>query len=376
MEQKKIFFISAANSIHTVKWVNSLSEKYEVHLIYCNNHKPKMDVINNKVILHRLQFNAPFGYYLNVIQLKKLYKKIKPDIVNVHYASGYGTLARISKLNNILLSVWGSDVYEFPNQSKFKKKILKKNVNYAKYLASTSNVMAEELRRQVNISNKEIYITPFGVDINKFYNYDLKRNDKNINIGTIKALEEKYGIKYVILAVKKVKNDLIKEGKKQLANSIKYYIYGDGREKETLLKLIKNEELEKDIFLMGKIPNESVPKKLNKLDIFCVTSLNNESFGVAVVEAMACEVPVVATNADGFKEVMDNNVTGYIVEGKDINSIADALKKLITSSETREIMGKNGRKRVIENYNWNKNVGFMEDIYEKILKDNERKNKK
>ena len=195
MERKKIFFISAANSIHTVKWVNSLSETYEVHLIYCNNHKPKMDAIDNKVILHRLKFNAPFGYYLNAIQLKKLYKKIKPDIINVHYASGYGTLARISKLNNIILSVWGSDVYEFPNQSKIKKKIFEKNIKYAKYLASTSNVMAEELRKQVNISNKEIYITPFGVDTNKFYNYNLTKNNKNINIGTVKALEEKYGIK-------------------------------------------------------------------------------------------------------------------------------------------------------------------------------------
>ena len=57
---------------------------------------------------------------------------------------------------------------------------------------------------------------------------------------------------------------------------------------------------------MGKIPNEKVPEALNKLDIFCVTSiLNSESFGVAVVEAMACEVPVVATDVDGFREVVD-----------------------------------------------------------------------
>ncbi len=376
MKQKKIFFISAANSIHTVKWVNSLSEKYEVHLIYCNNHKPKTDAINNKVILHRLQFNAPFGYYLNAIELKRLYKKIKPDIVNVHYASGYGTLARISKLNNILLSVWGSDVYDFPNHSRLKKKILDKNIKNAKYIASTSNVMSEELKRQVKVSDKEIYITPFGVDINKFYNYNSNRNDKNINVGTIKALEEKYGIKYAILAVKKVKNDLIKEGKKQLADSIKYYIYGDGSEKEALLKLIKDEGLEKDIFLREKIPNKKVPEVLNQIDIFIAPSIANESFGVAVVEAMACEIPVVATDVDGFKEVMNNNVTGYIVKRKDINSIAYALEKLMSSSETRKIIGKNGRKRVIENYDWNKNVETMESVYEKILKDNERKNKK
>ena len=346
MDQKKLFFISAASSIHTVKWVNSLSESYEVHLIYCNNHKPKIDSMNEKVILHKLPFNAPLGYYLNSFSLKKLYNKIKPDIINVHYASGYGTLARISKLDNILLSVWGSDVYDFPNQSKTKKKILDKNIKHAKYIASTSNVMAEELKRQVQDLNKEIFITPFGVDISKFYNYNLPRDDDNINIGTIKALEEKYGIKYAILAVKQVKDDLIKEGKKQIADSIKYYIYGDGSKKEELLKLIKAENLENDIFLMGKIPNEKVPEALNKLDIFCVTSiLNSESFGVAVVEAMACEVPVVATDVDGFREVVDDNVTGYIVKRKDINDISLALNKLINNSEIRKNMGKERKKK-------------------------------
>lgn len=369
MERKKIFFISAANSIHTVKWVNSLSETYEVHLIYCNNHKPKMDAIDNKVILHRLKFNAPFGYYLNAIQLKKLYKKIKPDIINVHYASGYGTLARISKLNNIILSVWGSDVYEFPNQSKIKKKIFEKNIKYAKYLASTSNVMAEELRKQVNISNKEIYITPFGVDTNKFYNYNLTKNNKNINIGTVKALEEKYGIKYAILAVKKLKDELTANGKKQLADSIKYYIYGSGKEEESLIKLIKSKKLEKDIFIMGKIPNEKVPEILNKMDIFVAPSIANESFGVAVVEAMACEVPVIVTEVDGFKEVVEANVTGYIVKKGDINSISDTLKKLISNNNLREKMGKDARKRVLEKFDWRKNVENMKNLYEKVLND-------
>ena len=126
MKKNKVFFISAASSIHTVKWVNSLSEDYEVHLIYCNNHQPKIDSVNKNVILHKLHFKAPIGYYLNSIELRKLYKKIHPDIINVHYASGYGTLARISRIKPVLLSIWGSDVYDFPNQSKIKNRILKK----------------------------------------------------------------------------------------------------------------------------------------------------------------------------------------------------------------------------------------------------------
>lgn len=368
MNKKKVFFISAANSIHTVKWVNALSEKYEIHLVYCKNHKPDLDVINENVIKHELCFKAPLGYYLNAPQLKNIYKKIKPDIVNVHYASGYGTLARIAKLDNILLSVWGSDVYDFPNRSKIKKRILEKNVEFAKYIASTSNVMATELRKQVNIDDKEINITPFGVNVEKFYHYRRKRKDGDINIGTIKSLKEKYGIKYAILSIKRLKEDLINKGEQETANHIKYYIYGDGEEKENLLKLIKDERLEETVFLMGKVENNKVPDILNNLDIFCATTIVNESFGVALIEAMACEVPVVATDVDGFKEVTEDNVTGYIVERKNIDDIALALNKLINNSEIRKKMGKEGRKRVIQKYDWQKNVNDMIQIYEKISK--------
>ena len=67
----------------------------------------------------------------------------------------------------------------------------------------------------------------------------------------------------------------------------------------------------------------------------------------------------------GFKEVMINNHTGYIVKRKDINAISLALNKLIENVETRKNMGKSGRKRVVENYDWNKNVEYMKKVYEK-----------
>jgi len=376
MKKEKVLFISAANNIHTVRWVNSLAENFEVHLVYCKNHKPNIDVINPEVILHELYFNAPLGYYLNSIQLKKIYKEIKPDIVNVHYASGYGTLARMSKLKNVLLSVWGSDVYDFPKESKIKKRILQKNIMYAKAIASTSNVMAEELKREVPIINKEIHITPFGVDTQKFKKTDCKRTDNNFNIGIIKKLERKYGIEYLILAVEKLIQKLTENQEIELANSIKVYIYGDGTQEESLRNLIKEHDLSKYIFLMGKIPNNVVPEKLNEFDAFCATSvLNSESFGVAVVEAMACEVPVVATNVDGFSEVMENEKTGYIVEKRNINQIAEALEILLKNEKLRKQFGKNGRRRVLENYDWKDNVEKMKKIYINIINTNVRKKK-
>lgn len=365
MQKLKVMFISAANCIHTVRWVNSLSQDLEIHLVYCKNHKPNIDNISSNVILHELKFNAPYGYYLNSMQLRSLYKKIKPNIINVHYASGYGTLTRISKIKPVLLSVWGSDVYDFPNESKLKKKILQKNVMYADEIASTSNIMAEELKKQVPMLKKNINITPFGIDIEKFKKD--KPNNNTFIIGNVKTLKSLYGIEYGILAVKHLKNKLLNEGKNELSQSIQFHIYGDGEEKEKLEELIKKEQLQDCVFLKGKIPNNEVPNVLNNIDVFCVTS-NKESFGVALLEAMACEVPVVATDADGFCEVMVDGQTGYIVEKKNVEKIAEALEKLLKNKEQRIQFGKNGRKRVIENYNWEDNVKKMEEIYIRMEK--------
>ena len=360
---KKLLFMSAAGSIHTVKWVNAMAEKYEVHLVYCKNHKPKDDNIDKRVFLHELNIKAPYGYYLNAHALRKIYKKINPDIINVHYASGYGTLARLAKLPNVILNVWGSDVYDFPNESKIKRLILKKNIFYATKLASTSNVMANEVYRQFADLKQKIYITPFGVDTTKFSKQKVKKNNDEFIIGNIKALLPKYGIDYLIKGV----SDLIDNLKKQKKDysKIKVYIYGDGEQKEELEKMIVDYHLENIVFLKGRIPNDKVPTALSEMDVFCATSIiNSESFGVAVVEAMSCEVPVIATNIDGFSEVMKNNETGIIIKKENYKEISKAIEFMLLNEEKRREYGKNGRKRVLENFDWNENVKKMIQIYE------------
>ena len=114
----KIMFVSAANSTHTVRWVNALAERgHEVYLVSNRGHEPKENALNSRVKLYLMKHSGGKGYYLNAGELRKIAKRINPDVINVHYASGYGTLARKARLPKYILSVWGSDVYDFPNKS-------------------------------------------------------------------------------------------------------------------------------------------------------------------------------------------------------------------------------------------------------------------
>lgn len=362
----RIIFLSAANSIHTVRWVNSLTDKgVEVYLISLSSHKERQEnKISKKIKVYYLPFKSFTGYYLNIFHLKNIIKKIKPDLINTHYASGYGTLSRLANFEKTLLNIWGSDVYEFPNKSKLKKRILEKNLKGANYLASTSHIMARETKKY---TDKEISITPFGVNVKLFFPLKSREKEEEIIIGTVKTLKEKYGIDYLIKAFGEV---LKKCRKKNLNKNLKLLIYGEGEQKEELIKLTKKLGLEDKIKFKGYIKNKKVPEAINEMDIFCVPSISNsESFGVAAVEAMACGVPVVSSDADGFTEVMKDGVTGYIVPKRAIRELSDKIYELVIDEEKRKVFGKNGRKRVLELYDWNKNVDDMIDIYKKIIGD-------
>jgi hypothetical protein len=165
----KILLLAAGNDIHSVRWANQLSENgNEVHLSYVSNHKPSVDKFSKQVLLHELKRPAPFGYYQNVLQLRRIIKSIRPDILNAHYASGYGTLGRLVRFSPFLISVYGSDVYDFPYKNRINMKIIRKNLNAADSIASTSYAMACQTSKLINCPVSNIHITPFGVDIKKF----------------------------------------------------------------------------------------------------------------------------------------------------------------------------------------------------------------
>lgn len=362
----KIIFLGEAGSIHTIRWVNSLSEKgIEVILVSLKGNFDNIEKISKKVKVIYLPFGTKLGYYLNVFALKKIISKEKPDLINAHYASGYGTLGRLSGFNKKLLNVWGSDVYDFPNESKLKKRIIEKNLKNYTAIASTSYCMAEETKKYLENKSKEIFITPFGVDTEKFKNLNIEKKENEITIGIVKTLTEKYGIEYLIKAIKELENILDIENYKK----IRLLIYGKGELKNKLEDLTKELQIEDKVIFKGYISNEDVPKALNEMDIFVVPSiLDSESFGVAAVEAMACEVPVIVSDVDGLKEVVVNNETGFVIPKKSPKEIANKIKILIENNDIVKKFKKNARDRVLKLYDWNKNVENMIKIYKELLK--------
>ena len=225
--------------------------------------------------------------------------------------------------------------------------------------------MAKQAKRLVPLKN--VYLTPFGVDIDLFKPIEgLKDNDKFL-FGTVKTLSPKYGIEDSINAFMLLYQRLQTEGK-SLAEKISYEIYGKGELKEYLQNLIERKGFSDKIKLMGYVENSDLPNIINRFDVFAVNSIS-ESFGVAAVEAMACGVPCIVSDADGLKEVVSATGGGIIVLKKDIYAISNAMYDLLMNEEKRQELGKAGYYGVRQLYDWSYNVDEMLAIYARMMHD-------
>jgi glycosyltransferase involved in cell wall biosynthesis len=89
----------------------------------------------------------------------------------------------------------------------------------------------------------------------------------------------------------------------------------------------------------------------------------SESFGMSLVEAMACSRPVVATRVGGMKSIVDDGRTGLIVDRGDVAGLAAAIVRLVGDDDLRATMGRNGRKRVEELFSWDVIAASARDLY-------------
>jgi glycosyltransferase involved in cell wall biosynthesis len=359
----KIVLISGADSIHTLRWANGLASKGdEVHVI---SQHPCSQPFNQKVKLHIFPYKGLIGYFTMIPRVKKLIHNIKPDILNAHYASGYGTTARLLNFHPYVLSVWGSDIYLFPYKSFIHKWLIRTNILAADAIASTSNAMANQIRSIVPEINN-ISITPFGVNVKDFEKKNLKviNNESIITIGTIKTMSFMYGIDILLesfaILIKKLQTNKIYNSK------LKLRLVGGGENISDFIALAKKLDIYQHVSFIGQINHSSVPQELEKLNIYVALS-RSESFGVAILEAGAAGKAVVVSNVGGLPEVVVQDETGIIVQNESPVEAANAIEKLILNADLRNTMGENAKRHVMQNYSWDMCIQKMLIVYQETI---------
>jgi L-malate glycosyltransferase len=144
----------------------------------------------------------------------------------------------------------------------------------------------------------------------------------------------------------------------------KLVLIGDGPDRGAAEYLVRKQKLVKDVLFLGK--QDQVYEKLSLADLFLMPS-ELESFGLAALEAMACEVPVIATNVGGVPEVVEHGVDGYLVEPEDVQSAAKYAIEILSRSDRGREMGRTARINAKKKFCANDVIPQYEAYYKHVL---------
>ena len=349
---KKILFVASLDSPHTIRWANGLqAHGYEVLVFSIREPLPGLSPDVKAIVRKGM---SKWAYLTHGPVLVRAIKSERPDVVHVLFASGLGFLASLwLRKGSYMLSMLGADVFDFPRKP-IQRWLLRRNLARAGALLSTSVVMLREARRY---TARPIEVTPFGVDVKVFTPPAGRNADRPLRIGTARRLEPKYGVDTLIEAFALLRERLEDR-------EVELHVAGVGPERAHLGALAERLGVADAVRFRGWLAEEEMVDFLRGLDVFCALSrLRSESFCVAVLEASACGVPVLASRIGGLPETVAEGETGFLVAPDSPPDAADRLADLCGDETLRHQLGERGRRFVVERYDWRMSLAKMESVY-------------
>jgi glycosyltransferase involved in cell wall biosynthesis len=143
---------------------------------------------------------------------------------------------------------------------------------------------------------------------------------------------------------------------------------GDGDLKVGLIAMARSLGLSDRVYFLGAIANENLPPYYAMADVVVLPSIPPESFGMVLIESMACGTPVIASNLPGVRTVVADGQDGYLVEPGDVGGLAESMRRLLDDPLLRREMGQRGRVKVEAKYTWPVVVDRLETIYLELKK--------
>jgi len=351
---------------------SSLTKNKDTYELYSKNvkliKKKCYLLADNKNIL-RIK-NPLFDVLSYLIKYRKNY-----DLIHVHSYIYFSTMQTLflkklvrNNLPVILHLHGGIQTSDFQGSNLMEKLMLlfKKYVfdlTIGKMVISSSNALISVAKDDLLAVNrvfrtkrvKNNYYIPNALDLNTF------KRDKSLErkyIGFIGRLTKIKGIDYFLKIIEKFQ-DIDKDQE--------FLIVGDGQHLSNVKKAMKKYPIK----FFESVPHDQMPNLYNQCSIFVQTS-RAEGLPTCVLEALSCEVPVIASKVGGIQELIQDGVNGYIYKSGDINKAIEQIK-LIREKNNYELLGKNGRNLIESKYSWNIIVKKVIEVYERIISDYHKK---
>jgi len=277
------------------------------------------------------------------------------DLIHAHYAVPNSVSAYLAKKISgdcvkVITTLHGTDSYLVGSHPSYKA-VTRFAIQQSDGLTAVSKYLRRRTLNEFDIS-REITVIPNFVDAQRFKKTREASRKKIIchssNFRPIKRIPD------IIRAFSIISQEVDSE----------LLLIGDGPERPNAETLSKSLGISNEVRFMGNVKN--IHEVLGKSDLFLLPS-EDESFGLAALEAMSCEVPVVASNIGGLKELIANGVDGHLVKVGDVETLAQRAVSILKDQKLQKELGQNARKKVLKNYTPDRVVPRYEKLYNEVM---------
>jgi N-acetyl-alpha-D-glucosaminyl L-malate synthase BshA len=291
----------------------------------------------------------------------------KLDVLHMHYAIPHATAAylaremyRPQRYLPFVTTLHGTDITLVGSRRSFLP-ITRFSIAQSDAVTAISQYLADETCRTfgncaVEVIPNFINAQEYGRRANEGLRSSLAPAGEKllIHVSNFRPVKRITDCIHTLARIKKERSDL----------PVRLVMCGDGPERLGAEDLARDYGLNDDVLFAGQVPN--IADYLSAADLLLLPS-ETESFGLAALEAMACEVPVIATRTGGLPEVVLHGETGYLVDLGDTKTMADCAIAIISNDRKRREMGQRGRAWAVERFNTDRIIPQYERLYERIV---------
>ncbi|SJZ42250.1 N-acetyl-alpha-D-glucosaminyl L-malate synthase BshA [Selenihalanaerobacter shriftii] len=286
------------------------------------------------------------------------------DIIHAHYAIPHSLCAYIAKEVKedsgvkVITTLHGTDITLVGNQSSFEN-ITRFSIESSDGITAVSNQLQQESIEIFDLTEEKI---------RTIYNFiDTREHMKTEPEEPLKLTSGEEKIITHISNFRDVKNipdviNIFAAINKEVDS--KLLLIGDGPNRHEAKELVAKLNLEDKVHFLGK--QDNIVELLSISDLFLLPS-KKESFGLVAIEAMACEVPVIASNTGGIPEVIIDGVTGFLAEPGNVKEMADKGIRLLQNEEMYYEFSQNARHRAVTRFSAERIVDEYEEYYYELL---------
>lgn len=359
----RLAFLSIGRHIHTERWICWFANRgHECHLLTVQPGPVAGVTVHD---ISRDGPGKPVRYWRSLALVRRILRRVQPDLLNTHFLTGYGYWGYFSRFRPNVLTVWGDDVYVTPFASPLKRWLAERALAACDALTGDSVDILETACRRLGADPQKAYRVLWGVDLEQFRPRDgqLYRADLGCGAEEILFLSPRsytqpyYNIDVIIAAAARLRAS---------EPRARFLFCGYEGDPAPFVDRARAAGLDGAVHVLGRVPHAEFAAVLNAADVF-VSVPSIDATAVSLLEAMSCGKAVIVSALASSLEWVRDGQSGLVVAPRDVDGLAAAMTTYARHPGLRRQHGEAARDIARQHFDFDRNMQYVEAIYTRLI---------